>query len=574
MRRIAALALAGLLGLACVPASRSDSASSSTAPGSSDTRALTLAIRYEPTDLATKMSTQGGGEFLKRPFNANLAFVDNRGEPHPYLAQTLPQLNTDSWRVFPDGRMETTHRLRPNLTWQDGQPLTADDFVFGWRVYRTPGLGVFSPVPQDKMHEVAAADPLTIVIRWNSPYPDASALTEARDGALEPLPKHLLEREFAEVLQDPTAKDRFFNLPFWKAEYIGAGPYRLDSWEPGYQLVGVAFDGYVFGRPKIGRIIMRVMADENTVLAALLAGGTIDIATRFTLRFEHALTLKREWEGAGKGHVLMGSANAGGHPMVFQFRPEYLKTPELRDLRVRRALAHAVDKQALVDGFYEGEADYPDTFVSRGEPFYADLDRVLTKYPYDPRRTEQLMEEAGLTKDRDGFFANRSGERFSPDYQTLAGTVFERGQAIISEGWRRAGIAAPTSVLPAAQVRDLEARHTFSGISTLGTMAADLFPTSETGTPEKRWAGQNRGGWSNAEYDRLWEAYKSALDRNERNRNMIQLMKVVSDEVPAIPLYYNIDPTFAHITALRGPDLGASGTSGFFNLHHWEYRQQ
>lgn len=572
MRRISLFAMVVVLGAACIPFPRGESDSPTASRGSPDTRVLVMAVRYEPTDLAAKMSTQAGAEFLKRPFNATLAFIDGTGEPRPYLAETLPQLNTDGWRVFPDGRMETAHRLRPNLTWQDGKPLTAEDFVFGWRVYRTPGLGVFSPAPQDKMDEVVAADPLTLVVRWNSPYPDASALTESRDGSLEPLPRHLLEQPFAEVLQDPTAKDRFFNLAYWTSEYVGAGPYRLESWEPGYQLSGVAFDGYVFGRPKIGRIVMRVMADENAVLATLLAGGVVDLATRFTLRFEHALVLKREWEAAGKGRVLMGSVNAGGHPMIFQFRPEFLKTPELRDLRVRKALAHTVNRQAIVDGFYEGIGEYPDTFVSRGEPYYSELDRALTKYPYDPRRTEQYLEEAGLTKDREGFFASRTGERFTPDYQTLAGTVFERGQAIIAETWRRAGISAQTSVLPAAQVRDLEARHTFPGIGTLGTMAADLFPSGEIGTPEKRWAGQNRGGWSNPEYDRLWEAYKSSLDRTERYRHMIQMMKLVSDEVPAFPLYYNIEPTFAHTVALRGPDLGATGTSGFWNLHEWELR--
>ena len=60
-----------------------------------------------------------------RALNAGLAINDERELPHPYLAEALPELNSDTWRVFPDGRMETAYRLRPNLTWHDGRPLTA-----------------------------------------------------------------------------------------------------------------------------------------------------------------------------------------------------------------------------------------------------------------------------------------------------------------------------------------------------------------------------------------------------------------------------------------------------------------
>jgi peptide/nickel transport system substrate-binding protein len=409
------------------------------------------------------------------------------------------------------------------------------------------------------------------VVRWSSPYPDASALTEPRDGSLEPLPRHLLEQPFGDFLQDPTAKDRFLNLPFWTSEYVGAGPSRLQGWEPGYQLVGVAFDGHVLGRPKIGRIIMRLFADENTALASVLAGATIDITTRFTLRFEHAMVLKREWEAAGRGVVLMGQPSA---PVsnVFQFRREFQRTPELLDVRVRKALAHAMDRQAIVDGLYDGVGEVPDTFVSRGEPYYNELDRNISKYPHDPRRAEQYLEEAGLTKDRAGFFSNRAGERFAPEHQTTANVLTSKANTIVDEGWRRLGIDVQPSVLPAAQDRDLQVRHSFPGIATVGTSAADQWPSSEIGTPEKRWAGQNRGGWSHPDYDRLWDGYHSSLDRTERSRHMVGLAKIVSEEVPGLFLYYAFMPTYTHISALRGPDVGSSGTTSHWNIHEWELR--
>src|SRR5215208_5828210 len=88
------------------------------AASSSASRTLIIAARYEVTDLAAKTLSGGPSGYTKRLFNAGLAMLDHAAAPRPYLAETLPQLNTDSWRVSADGRMETTYRLRPNLVWQ------------------------------------------------------------------------------------------------------------------------------------------------------------------------------------------------------------------------------------------------------------------------------------------------------------------------------------------------------------------------------------------------------------------------------------------------------------------------
>lgn len=154
-------------------------------PRGESARTLTMAFRFEATDLSSKIVKPGNGGTTEPLFNAALAVVDNARVASPYLAEALPQLNTDSWRVLGDGRMETTYRLRPNLTWHDGSPLTAEDFVFAWRVYTAPGIGVFYPKPQDQIDEVVAPDPRTVFIRWGSPYPEAGALNLAK---LDPLP--------------------------------------------------------------------------------------------------------------------------------------------------------------------------------------------------------------------------------------------------------------------------------------------------------------------------------------------------------------------------------------------------
>src|SRR5206468_12355422 len=129
-------------------------------------RTLVAAHRYEPSYLAAKVLGSNGPLNTSRLFNASLTVYDNAGLARPYLAETVPQLNTESWRLFPDGRMETTYQLRSGLTWHDGTPLTADDFAFALRVYKDPGLGVFIRSPQGSIDSISAPDPRTVLIQW------------------------------------------------------------------------------------------------------------------------------------------------------------------------------------------------------------------------------------------------------------------------------------------------------------------------------------------------------------------------------------------------------------------------
>src|SRR4051812_2610925 len=106
-------------------------------------RTLVVAVRSEPVSLAVRLLQPALVSIAlpRRMFNAELAYLDDKGITHPYLLQELPRLNTESWKVFPDGKMETTYRLREGLTWHDGHALTAHDLVFTWRVYTIPALG-------------------------------------------------------------------------------------------------------------------------------------------------------------------------------------------------------------------------------------------------------------------------------------------------------------------------------------------------------------------------------------------------------------------------------------------------
>ena len=530
---------------------------------------LRISSRFEPQSLATKYQESGGVTAYKGLVNAGLVAVDYQNRGRPILAERVPELGTESWKVLPDGRMETTYQLRPGLTWHDGHPLTAGDFAFAFRVYTAGGLP-FSPQPQDLMEAVAAPDPLTLVISWRSPYVDAGLL---RATDLSPLPARILEEPFAAMQRDGVP-ERFINHPYWSHEFVGSGAYRLERWDPGTFIQAVAFDGYAMGRPKIDRVVIRPIGDETVVLTNLLA-GELHYTPKLTLRYEHAALLNEDWVPSGKGKYVVGPDQFWTN--IFQFRPEFLQEPALLDVRVRRALSYSVDRQALADGLFDGAVPPAETLIYRWTPYFGEAERVLTRYPYDPRRAQQLLEEAGLVRGADGFFANQGGRRFEPDYQVRAGTQAERGQAIQVDTWRRAGIYVVPSVLPNVTVPPVE-RHNVPGfqLRVANQENWDLFLTSEIGTAENRWTGTNRTGWSHPEYDRLVAAYRHTIDRREMDGLSVQILKVLSDEVPGL-VAYESPSLLAMAGNLHGPEFGGPGTPGrpatteFWDVEQWEF---
>ncbi|MPZ15630.1 MAG: hypothetical protein GEU73_14615 [Chloroflexi bacterium] len=526
-------------------------------------RTMVISTRVEVTSLSPAPFWQRRFTFLSTPrlFNADLTLLDQRGDPHPYLAEALPQLNTDTWRVFPDGQMETTYRLKPNLTWHDGTPLTAEDFVFAWRLLTSPELGTPTSQPHGLMEQVIAPDSRTMVIRWRQPYPDAGTLTV---GFFEPMPRHILEQSFH---QD--TPDAFLSLPFWTRDYVALGPYRVDRWEPGTSIEGTAFDGHALGRPKIDRIRLLFLGDPNTVLANLLA-GTVHVAIESSIRYQQADILQREWAPRNGGTALLWPSL--WRSIQVQVRPEYANPPVLTDVRVRTAVAHALDRDAMQEAVVGGHGAVTDTIISPLASYYPEVERAVTKHPYDSTRAEQLMREVGYLRGGDGIFV-RGGERFVADLQVLTGAQQEVELPLLGSQLRQAGFDVQESVIPAVQAQNAELQATlpafFAGGGASGERALPNFHRNAIPKAENRWAGRNYSGWSSPEYDRLAESFLSTLPRPERIQQIVQMAKILSDELPAIPYYFSPDGV-AFVAELTGPQVVVPDVATTWNIHEWQ----
>jgi peptide/nickel transport system substrate-binding protein len=561
----------------CAQPSAAPSATGPSAQGDAEQpraeRTLVLAMRVEPASITSRPLGSPGVKvkLAARLFTAGLDINDDRGIARPYLAEALPQLNTDSWQVFANGTMETRYRLKPNLVWHDGAPLTAADFVFSWKAYTTPEITPASAPPAGLMEEASAPDDRTLVIRWSRIYPGAGALQSSQGNASDfpPIPRHVLGAAYGEANWDA-----FMAHPYWTRGYLGAGPYKLDRWEPGAFIEGSIFDRHIGGRPKIPRVQIRFLGDANTTLANLLSGA-IHMAADDGIGFQQAVIAKKEWAKNNGGSIVV-TADVW-RAVYTQFRPETVTPPALLDVRVRRALAHSTDKQAVADTVYEGEGLVTEAPFAPSADFYPVIDGAAMKYPYDLRRSEQLMTDAGYTRGADGVYAGPSEGRVVIDLRINQFVAYEKERALMASLWRQAGFDIQESFLSAAQAQDGQARASFPGLYTFSTGQGDgalrSLATSQIIRPETRWSGTNRGGWSNPEYDRILDVFNTTLERDQRIQQMAQLIRILSEQLPAISLYYDLSP-IAYVSALTGPGPVAPDASGLvgWNVVDWELR--
>jgi ABC-type transport system substrate-binding protein len=245
---------------------------------------------------------------------------------------------------------------------------------------------------------------------------------------------------------------------------------------------------------------------------------------------------------------------------------------------VRQALVHALDRPSLAELLSEGiGGSAADVFLLRTDPLFPEVDRVITKYPYDRRRAATLLAEAGWSRPQpDGLVAGPTGQTLQLEFWSATGADGAREAAIIADSWKAVGIDATVFVVPAARAGDAEFRAGFSSTMTSNRpIAAENFiwTSSNAPTPQTRWQGQNRGNYRDAEIDRLQTAVLNALGDQQWRAAVVALHHRMSQTVGMAPLYYPADILLVN-SGVKGPLGHFSYPAHSWNIFEWEVVRQ
>lgn len=497
---------------------------------------VAMAIRGEPVTLNDAINSAGAGGVagvaeLSRLVSSGLASVNQSRVIGPGLGEAIPTIENGLWKVLPDGRMETTWRIRQNARWHDGTPLTSADLLFTAEVGQDRQVAVLRDRAYDFVESLEAPDPQTVTVHWRQPYILADILFS--DPAI-PLPRHLLERPFVE---DRAA---FITQPYWTEEFIGSGPFKLREFSRGSHLVLDAFPDYPLGRPRLDEIEVRFFLDPNVIIANLLS-GTIEMTLGRGISLEQGVQARDQW-GEGKMDLSYSSWIAL-YPQFINANP-----PAIADLRFRRGLMHATDRKQLIDTIAYGLVPIPHNYVNPTAPEYRDTDSAAVRYEFDLRRAGQLIEEVGYRRGPDGVYRDAANQPLVVEIRTTSGDDFrDKLMFAVADQWKQAGVGAETVVIPRQRAEDREYRANRPGFemvrqpNDMGEGALRRFTGKEAALPENDYRAQNRTRYMSPDLDDAIERYLTTIPIPERLNYARRIVAHVSENLVIMGITYNVE---------------------------------
>jgi peptide/nickel transport system substrate-binding protein len=497
-----------------------------------------------------------------------------------------PVFSTESFTVTPATQAIQTQQLiitstiKSGLRWSDGQPLTARDFVFGWRMLCSPDSGAVdqtncplgaSPGAGGVINAIRASDDTTIVMEYAPGALDPTYQLGITAISL-PLPEHLLgELSAAQIATDPRAIGGEAAVP------IGWGPYVMREWQPGESITFEANPYWAGDAPKTPKITYRFFPDTITLAQAVIT-GEIDTTSGTTgLVVDQAPYM----ESIAKNGDIIYSVNSDSASFEMLYlnyndpQDTTLKTPHplLSDYRVRKAIALALDRQTAIETIYAGQAH----IIQQPQlPRMTAYNEALGVIIYDVEQARALMESAGWTdSDGDGI-RERAGARATMTILTTSGNeVRQKATQLWQANLRVIGIDVQLAYAPSSQVFSIEGLY---GRAFDAVQFATIFSTADASgwwygmaacsqipSPDNGFAGSNFAGW--CQRDASNAATRAAfltlntVERQAAWNSVIKAYFSAGDAAdyrtggyPVIPLFTR--PSYlAHVPALRGPEL-------------------
>ena len=416
-----------------------------------------------------------------------------------------PVLATEEPTISEDG-LQYTFTLHQGVTFHDGEPFTSEDVKYTYEWYMNPDNAAVSANDFTLVESVEAPDDYTVVVNLKSP--NAAFYYQVASTFIVPAHYH------GEIGEDA-----------YKAEPIGTGAFRLNSWDAARSTSVIAYDGHFRGRPNLDEVRLDVVP-EASVRSIALENGEADSSV-WPLISEDDQRLAE----SGEFTTFVTTSSAVNH------FPLNNRHPVLSDKRVRQAMLYAIDRQAVVDDIFGGAATVATANLSPAiEQYY---NPEVPQYPYDPDRAGQLLDEAGWVMGDDGV-REKDGAPCEFVCTVITGDQARRPEAEVVQSYlAEVGVDMQIEEAPVATI--LEQLRA-------GEMDAALFNWTygEGADPDAsvtlRSDGTNNfSHFENARVDELIDAGLTEIDPDARAEIYKEIQAIVAEEVPFLfMMYWNL----------------------------------
>ena len=445
-------------------------------------------------------------------------------------------------------------KMKPGLSWQDGEPFTADDVCWSWQEIldeRVPCPAVRNGT--DQIVGCKVVDDLTLEIRHKEALP-----TNPWNALFPILPKHLYEKD---VAKNPDLKSGDYYEKLNRAP-VGSGPYRFVEWVANDKIVLERWDGYAGKKPHFKRMIFRIIPDDNTLLLTFNK-GEID---EFRMSAKQFAT-----------QTLQGSdfAKVGVKCLAPQWAFSYIgwnqdgSNPFFSDVRVRQAMTYATDTKRMIRDLAYNLYEPCHGIFHPNAPWYNPEVKLMT---FDLDRAGALLDEAGwkIDENHEGWrYGVVDGQPVKFEFTLLIpqGSDIARDlAAIMQEDLRGIGVDMKTQILEWATFQERTRKHEFQASTAAwgtGTDPDTLWNLwrSDQYDPQGNF-GRNYGGYRNARVDELFELARHEFDFDTRRAYYQEIQQLIYDEQPYTFLW-NRGTLWAFNQRIHGITTSPRGVFGF-----------
>ena len=453
-------------------------------------------LEGEPKTLNSLLATTDPENVVLALLERNLLEYDEKLDLVPGLAESV--------EVSPDRRTYTV-RLRPDLRWEDGRPLTAEDVAFTIRTLVDPKTPALSRKSYwEGLDRVEVDDGRTARVVFKEPY---AGRIQAFNLPLLPAAAY----QGTDVNTNPRNRAPLAN-----------GPYRLGRWEAGRTLELVRNTQYVGERAGPEMIVFRVVPENAAAFQALLAGELHEMRVTYEQKTR-----------------LEADASCSARPLLFdELGYSYIgwknDHPLFSSPKVRRALTMLIDREAIARTLYGGLARPATGPIPPGLWPY---DPSIEPWPYDPKKAAALLDEAGFRTGTDGV-RRRGSERFAFSLLLGAGSELQRQiTEVVQQSFRTAGIEMTIRPMEWAAF----ASKVDAGDFEAAILAFSLDPNPDLSvywhSSQRAPNGWNTSGYANPKADALMDRLRTTFDRDEARRLYAELLRVIHEDEPVTFLH-------------------------------------
>lgn len=496
-----------------------------------------------------------------------LITLDANGKWVPQLAKSVPSMENGGAKIITEKgtkKVQAVWEIQEAAKWSDGKPVVCDDFKFAREVASSPNVSVGSKETYTMVER----------IEWDAKTPQKCTFTYEKArwdftqlGQMYPLPKHLEEpiwKKYSAQKEGYEKNSNYNKNPTLAGLYNG--PYMISEAKLGSHVTFVPNPHFYGSKPKIERIIVKLIPNTST-LEANLRSGTIDTIASLGVTFDQALALEKK-------------VKSDNLPYTVEFKPSLtyehidlnLDNPMLKDVKVRKALVYSINREDLVKALFDGRQPVAIHSIATIDPWFTADPTKVTLYPYSKREAARLLDEAGWKMEKDGYRA-KDGKRLSLVFMTTAGNkARETVQTYLQSQWKAVGIEVTIKNEPARvffgetmKKREYGAMAMYAWVSAPEATPRSSFHSAQIPTAKNGYSGQNQMGWKNAKVDELIDKLESEFDAKKRTEYAQSIMKYYTDEVPVIPLFYRSDvaviPKALHGLKLTGHQYSETNDS-------------